>query len=94
MALEKSVENSQGVDVTYWKITMINRNIIFKQVTIELYGYVSEETRLSGKDSVESRHITISCDEYDAGFTAECGEVSHAYMAVKQVEEFKDAIDC
>ena len=102
MALQKKIytNDNTGVFAEYWKISEINSNWIENKIEIKMVGYISQEARLSGKNSLLNRTITATGDQALQYFSAivmqpEGIDIIHeAYMYVKGYNsEFLDAQD-
>ena len=62
MALKLNIQTSSGVDVKYHRIISTNINWIAKKITFTVASYISEYTRRTEKEPVESQDINLVLD--------------------------------
>lgn len=105
MALQKSIEQSSGAIVSYWKISTVDIKYTYDSATeiaIVLEGYVDAQTRTDGHRPAARRIFQL---DNPATWTAVCGEdgknsssdnpVKLGYNWIKaNTTEFATAVDC
>lgn len=102
MALNKKIENENGVTTNYHRIVSINE-IVNEQTLIEVASYTSEEKReeeqqalATAKKGGEYPQTNVYIDtEYIAKeYNEKDGNIENAYKYLKTLEKFKGAKDC
>jgi hypothetical protein len=105
MALQKSIEQSSGAIVSYWKIPTVDIKYTYDsdtEITIVLEGYVDAQTRADGHRPAARRIFKL---DNPATWTALCGEdgktsnsdnpVKLGYDWIKaNIVGFATAVDC
>lgn len=98
MALKQLVENECGIVVEYWKVSGLNLSFIGKRGFITIVGYLNEASRLTQKDQITLKQITVKVDLFEKYFSndklTENNPKDLAYMYIKDNDEFfKESID-
>jgi hypothetical protein len=98
MALQKTIINNQGINVTYWHINVLQIRHKEKHVTINLAGYIDQAKRDAGYNPVTNYKYQIWPDTYDTVFgptilDSEGNPLHVAYDWLKANTEFSDAVD-
>ena len=94
MALNKKIENDNGIITNYHRIMGIN-NITNKETQIIVYSYANEEKRLEEENAKPEKEIfnVISSEmitkEYEEDF-----DVVKGYEYLKTLDKYKEAEDC
>jgi len=100
MALQKSVEQNNGIIVTYHRVIQIYINQVSKNVSITVGSYLSKEIRDVNKSPVINKNYILESSDFDTYFTdsvlltADKSSVKQAYLYLKTLNEFSNAIDC
>lgn len=91
MALETSITNDQGVNVTYFRIHYAQVYYSERCVDVEVHGYTNADLRSSGGRPVttETKRLTFA----EMGSATEPTR-QHMYEAIKARAEFSGAVDC
>jgi len=98
MALQKSIQHSTGVPVSYWRVTKVLLDYERKFGAITLSGYYNQQARLDNKRSLDARQITVSAELFDTHFSSgeldnNTNPVKQAYIYIKTTPEFSDVTD-
>jgi hypothetical protein len=93
MALKLRIQTSAGIDVEYHRIISTNINWINKKITFTVASYLSEYTRRTERDPVETQDINVVLD-LDVSSGSE-QLITKLYEWVKRnAVGFENAIDC
>lgn len=85
MALQKILTNQRGEEISYWKIARFTYDAIQDSSEVALYGFISKADRDSYLSMPkDTRVLHLPKEE----------TVTDTYEAIKQTEEFTDAVDC
>jgi len=87
MALLKETNTEFGIIANYWNIGLINEDFKNEFLTVVVNGYVNKEMRDENHNTVISKNIQFSGDEYIKDATRET-----VYLALK-AKDFSDAED-
>ena len=82
--------DSIGIDAEYWKIIETNINYLTKNSHVTMAGYISEQTRLDGKNPATSVAFDWAGDEFPFGLDVLSEEGENAVkVAYKKIKESK-----
>ena len=88
MALLKSIEAEVGVSAVYWNVGLAHEDFKSQKCDLTLYGYVSQEARLAGKQPLSVMQMQVIGAEYVAG-----ADRAALYAIIKQKPEFEGSED-
>lgn len=89
MALIKTIETNYGVAATYWHIGSVQQDYRGRGVSIVMYGFVTEQARLAGKDPIAVvQNVSFTGSDYSADMTRE-----DLYPKIKLLPSFEGAED-
>ncbi|MBK1809424.1 hypothetical protein JHL18_02020 [Clostridium sp. YIM B02505] len=100
MAYQKEYTNNQGINVQYWSINNLTKNLRYKTAEITICGYLTGQAKNQGYEPVETRRIKVLWDKFDEYLsvdtlnTENTNDIAMAYKYITENEEmFKDAIE-
>lgn len=102
MALNKKIENENGVTTNYHRIVSINE-IVNEQTLIEVASYTSEEKRTEEQQALATAkkggeypqtNVYIDTEYIAKEYNEKDGNIENAYKYLKTLEKFKGAKDC
>lgn len=99
MAIQRTVNFSDGTSASYWKVISIDLDVLGKGGRLQLAGYIDKASRDAGLLPLRTEVITISSDEYQKLFRAIMldpegrNPVKAAYNHAKQLTTQESAID-
>lgn len=102
MALNKKIEQENGVTTNYHRIVSI-REVVNQETIIEVASYTSEEKRTEEQQALEisrkggeypQTDIYISTDNIVKEYSEKDGNIEDAYDYIKTLDKFKGAKDC
>jgi len=98
MALQKSIQHSTGVSISYWRVTRIISDYERKIGSITLSGYYNQQARVDGKKALDVRQFILQDSTFDTYFSPEeldnnTNPVKQSYIYIKTTSEFSDATD-
>ena len=80
MALQKSIQHSTGVPVSYWRVTKTLLNYERKFGTVTLSGYYNQQARLNEKRSLDTKQIIVSSELFNMYFAPNELEIGRAHV--------------
>lgn len=91
MALQKSIENESGIDVTYWRITVVTIDDLNGKAEVQLWGWITEAKRRNGNAHACVMQYILTEEELP-GMNIGVNKVK-LYDIIKKKLEFLDSID-
>ena len=97
MALQKPIEHLTGASSTYWRINRIIFDNESKCGSILLAGYYDQQSKINGKQPLDSKHIPIPQEIFITYFSPDIlddiNPTKQAYLYIKTIPGFDDATD-
>jgi len=95
MALSITKSTKFGINVTYWHIEGFEKlSYKFKQCSLILLGYATEQARLAGNAYLTSVRFEWNDDSFPFSYEDSDNVIAKSYITIKTIDGWTDAIDC